>query len=163
MHLLALILTILELGPHLVGTRIEGAHATWYPAQSGGEIVRFRDYVPRLDDADALLHSRNVADETIVSLFDSRMAARRDATPKRGRFPAVVIEGRTAADCAVLAELIASHGFVVTTSRTALGRDGKAIRLEDELTTWSLVASKTTRPSAQRAAEHLLHSLGERR
>lgn len=164
---LALLLTILDPGPHAVGMRMHGAVTVWYPAQSGGEIVRFRDYVPRLEDVDALLHARNVSDETIVALFDTRMAARRNATPKRGRFPVVVIE-RPAADHAGMAELIASHGFVVATDRKAAAglpnadrRNVSTIRLSDELTTWRLVTD-TTRTAARDAAQRVIDSLKRR-
>jgi hypothetical protein len=165
--LLAVLLTLLDLGPHAVGVRMQGATTVWYPAQNGGEIVRFRDYVPRLDDADTYLHSLKVSDAAIVALFDTRMAARRDASPRRGRFPVVLIEG-PAADHAVMGELLASHGFVVATDRKAAANLPNAdrsrmstIRLDDQLTTWRL-AIKPAPDSARRAAQRVLESLKRR-
>lgn len=93
-------------------------------------MMRYRDYVPLLEEADAFLHAMKISDETIVELFDSPMAARRDATPKSGRFPVVLLfqgNGQNAADQAVLAELIASHGYVVATL------PGPVVREESEM------------------------------
>lgn len=115
--LFATLLSSIEPGPHAVGVRMQGAKTVWYPAEAGGEIVRFRDYVPRLEDVDASLHGMKVSDETIVGIFDTRMLARRDAPKKKGSFPELLIVPRakqTAADHAVLAELLASHGYAVS-------------------------------------------------
>lgn len=105
---------------------MQGALTLWYPANAGGEVLRYRDFVPKLEEADAFLHAQKIADDTIVALFDSRMAARRNAPPKNGRFPLVLVfqgNGNTAADQAVLAEHIASHGFVVATLDGAVVSD----------------------------------------
>jgi dienelactone hydrolase len=124
--ILLLVLSLLQPGPHAVGSRADGALTIWYPALSGGEVMRYRDYVPALEDADAFLHAMKISDETIVGLFDSRMTARRDAPPKQTRFPLVLIfqgNGQNAADQAVLAEHIASHGYVVATLPGPIVRD----------------------------------------
>lgn len=116
--ILLVVLSLLQPGPHAVGYRVDGAAAIWYPANAGGEVLRYRDYVPKLEEADAFLHSMKISDETIVGLFDSRMAARRDAPPKPGRFPIVLLfqgNGQNASDQAVLAEHLASHGYLVAT------------------------------------------------
>jgi dienelactone hydrolase len=105
-------------GQYHVGYRQPGDISVWYPAIDEGPYVRFRDYVPLLEDVDAFLHAQKVPDETIVGLFDSRMYARGEARSVPGRFPVVLIaqgNGQTAADQAVLAEFIASHGYVVAT------------------------------------------------
>lgn len=120
--LLLLSLLLLDPGPHAVGYRVDGAASIWYPALRGGETVRFRDYVDstggQLDELEKFLHSLMIEDATIVGLLDSRMAAHRDAPPQRRHFPVVLIfqgNGQGPSDQAVLAENIASQGFVVLT------------------------------------------------
>jgi len=63
------------------------------------------------------------------------MLAHRDAAPASGRAPLVVIaqgNGQSAADQAVLAELLASHGFVVATSPSQ-ARLGDEMQSEDDI------------------------------
>ena len=125
----------LEPGNYAVGFRSTGN--TWYPATAGGELLRFRDYVPRLEDVDAMLHGHHISGATIVELFDTRMYARRDAPAIDQTFPVVHIalkERQTAAEHAVLAEYIASHGYVV-----AIGKSADAI--VPEITTWDFAAA----------------------
>jgi pimeloyl-ACP methyl ester carboxylesterase len=105
-------------GQYAVGVRSIDNITLWYPATAGGEVVRFRDYVPLLEDLDAFLHAQHTPDETIVELFDSRMYARRDAPAVARKFPLVLIaqgNGNNANDQAILAEFIASHGYKIAT------------------------------------------------
>lgn len=102
--------------------------------------MRMRDYVPRLEDADAILHVRNVSDEAIVELFDTIMLARRDAPAVDGSFPTLIIvsQGEMAAEHAFLAEHLASHGYIVRFARTA---DGGQV-LTERVSTWDFATDK---------------------
>ena len=104
-------------GPYAVGYR----EARWYPAQSSGDRLRFRDYIPALDVWDGHLHHLGFRDEEIVDLFDTLMQARHDAPAVEGDFPTVAIEVDSPAEGAFFAEFIASHGYIVTIGPT-LGR-----------------------------------------
>jgi dienelactone hydrolase len=117
--------------------------SVWYPAANAnsGSAMRFRDYYlltasqrtltePNPSDAAAaitgfirfLTHigaSARAADAWLAS----PVAARREARQEKGRFPVVLIaEGsfETAYSEAILAEFLASHGFVVATSPAPL-------------------------------------------
>lgn len=126
----------------MVGVRFTESETVWYPVRSDrGEQMRMRDYVPRLEDADAILHARGVSDEAIVDLFDTIMRARRDAPPLQRRFPTLVIvpkPGETAADHAMLAEDLASHGYVVRFSHDTRG----ATVLEHRVSTWDFAVDR---------------------
>jgi hypothetical protein len=115
--LLILLLLASCSGTYPVGVRQTAyGTTTWYPAHSGGEQMRMRDYVPLLEHADMILHARGVPDEAIVDLFDTIMLARRNAPPRDGAFTVVTIvrkAGETAADHAFLGEYLAHHGFIV--------------------------------------------------
>ncbi len=103
--------------------------SAWYPALAEGEQLRFRDYVPLLDELNDFLHSLHISDATIVDLLDALMYARRNARSLNATFPIVLIfqgNSHTAADQAVLAEFIASHGYVVATI------NGPTVRSEAE-------------------------------
>lgn len=163
--ILFVVLSFLQPGPHAVGVRIDDATAVWYPAKAGGEVMRFRDYVPRLEDVDMFLHAKKVSDEAIVELFDTRMTARRDAPEKKGRFPVVVIARGNLTDHAVLAEHIASHGYVVALSSRAGAR---VIDVPEALTSWAFAAVKlpelrnvtsATKADVEREAGRVMRSL----
>lgn len=113
--MLTLTLVLSLLGPvkpgiHPVGYRVmdvPGAKplqvSVWYVAGDDGQPMRFRDLT-----ADALAQS----------YLDTPMHARRDASPVRMRFPLIFIvqgNGQSAGDQAVLAEILASHGYEVAT------------------------------------------------
>jgi hypothetical protein len=109
----------LDPGPHRVGFRTEGTTTAWYPAGSKGETLRFRDYAgDTLDDADKFLHGQKMGDQAIVDLFDMPMMATRNARPDGKRYPLVVVNGAVL-DHALVAEYLASHGFVVATNVAA--------------------------------------------
>jgi dienelactone hydrolase len=111
--------------------------SVWYPAalDETRAALRYRDYVlvaaeektlaPPADPAAALagytafLSRQGLAAGAIQSWLDAPLAARRDASPARGRFPVVLIapgNGGAVPDQAVLGEMLASHGFVVATT-----------------------------------------------
>ena len=132
-------------GPYAVGYR----DGRWYPAQAEGDRVHFRDYIPMLDEWDRHLHHLRFTDAEIVELFDTLMYARHAAPPAEGEFPTVVLASPSVPDHAVLAEYIASHGYVVT-----VGMGGR--RVDENVSTVSFVR----RPSrAARAARRILSSL----
>ncbi len=100
----------------------------WYPAGRGGEQLRFRDYAGTLDELEGFLHAQKISDATIVEYFDAPMYARRDAPAIAGKSPLILIfqgNGQSTMDQAVLAEFLASHGFIVKTIPGAVVRDEK--------------------------------------
>jgi dienelactone hydrolase len=109
---------------------------TWYPAGGeGGETMTYADYV-RLADTEtthvappdllgavasrrAFLVSSGVPEGIADEWFGAPVLARRDAAPAGSRHPVVLIaqgNGETAVDQSLLAEFLASHGYVVATS-----------------------------------------------
>jgi pimeloyl-ACP methyl ester carboxylesterase len=108
--LLLSLLAPVKPGMHPVGYRVmdvPGAKplqvSVWYVAGDDGQPMRFRDLS---------------ADELAQSYLDAPMLARRDASPVRTRFPLIFIvqgNGQSAGDQAVLAEILASHGYEVAT------------------------------------------------
>jgi hypothetical protein len=149
----------LEPGPHRVGFRTEGTVSAWYPASSRGERLRFRDYVGEsLDEADRFLHGK-MSDQAMVELFDTPMMATLNARPDGKRYPLIVINGSTF-DHAIVAEFIASHGFVVATDAAVTkwsGVDSQKVRHMGNLgvKTWDFVVHDR-HPRALAAARRLL-------
>jgi Dienelactone hydrolase and related enzymes len=80
----------------------------WYPSKTDGASMHFRDYL----GADA----RGLSSQATESFLGAHVYATRDAIAAKGRYPLVLIaqgNGQDAADQAVLAEFLASHGYVV--------------------------------------------------
>jgi dienelactone hydrolase len=122
--------------------------SVWYPSQPGsGNPMTFRDYLGlkatdnsidepspealqrAIDEFTGKLTSTGVSQQTALSLVDSPMIARVNAVTKAnpGRSPIVYIaqgNGQLAADQAVLAEFIASHGYIVVTTPSVLAITG---------------------------------------
>jgi len=93
---------------------MEGATSVWYPAEGGGETMRFRDYAEPLEQYEAVLHARRLTDEQIVEMFDRRVSARHEARPIVRDFQVVVLApAKFLADQAERAEVLASGGCVV--------------------------------------------------
>ena len=109
----------------------------WYPAQAAGSPVRYVDYVrteateeefgrPQSQVeafiADKLqAASARVGAASARAAFDQRMWARLAAPPLAGRFPLVIYApgvGGAAHEAADLGEYLASHGYVVVSSRS---------------------------------------------
>ncbi|MGZ5494560.1 MAG: hypothetical protein ACXW3E_15100 [Thermoanaerobaculia bacterium] len=113
----------LKPGGYQAGFREAEHVCIWYPASSDGKRIRYRDYVGALDDLEKVLHERHVSDQTIVDLFDTAMYARRDARPASESPRLVVIalsDAQTAGDISILAEFLASHGYVVAALPTSI-------------------------------------------
>ena len=111
--------------------------ATWYPAMAAGaRRLTYRDYVafasaettstagiatsvtPSEESLIAVFTGKGVPGATVRAWLDAKMVATRDAAPAAGRYPLVVIaqgNGESLNDQAVLAEYLASHGYVVVT------------------------------------------------
>jgi dienelactone hydrolase len=111
--------------------------SVWYPAESGGPKMGYRDYLlmslhetsadePTQAQRDAgvaeftrALTSAGLSEETVRTLIETPMYAHRDARPlTTKRFPVVFIaqgNNQTATAQAVLSEFVASHGYVVVT------------------------------------------------
>ena len=152
----------LQRGSSPVGFRNIGASNVWYPASSGGEPLRLRDYAGALDDLEAALHKKHFSDQDIVDLLDTRMLAKRDAQAVGDRHPVVTLvmkEGESAADHAVLGEFLASHGYVVIAAPANAKIDvvpgGKSSLFlhNADVTTWSFLSSPA---DAKQKAENLL-------
>ena len=149
----------LERDEHNVGFRTSGEISVWYPASSGGEALRFRDYAAALDELETSLHAKHFSDQAIVDLFETRMYARRDALAIEGKFAVVMIvtrEGESAADHAVLAEFLASHGHVVAVAPPNANVDAirPTVFLHNvDAPTWTFLSSPT---QARLAAEKVL-------
>jgi len=106
----------LQPGSHHAGFREVDNISIWYPAAADGRQLRYRDYAGALDELEALLHERQVSDQTMVELFDTPMYAHRDArasTETSGIVIVALTGGQTAADLSILAEFLASHAYVV--------------------------------------------------
>lgn len=130
----------LQPGRHAVGLRVSEQTDTvrsramqvtvWYPARRGGTAMRFRD-VLALDSTNAgyesFLQSTGIPKPAVKKWLDAKVLAKRGAPPAGGRFPLVLIaqgNRHTAADQAILAEYLASHGFVVATVPSAMNISG---------------------------------------
>jgi len=99
--------------------------AMWYPARaSSGTPLTYREYYresapKQLDEFLAFLKSRGAADVVITRWMNAPMLASRDAPAAGGRYPLILLaqgNQQTVPDLAYLAELIASHGYVVATT-----------------------------------------------
>jgi dienelactone hydrolase len=128
--------------------------SVWYPAMANpGPAMHYRDYVlvtgserslTTLDEPGTLattarylgfLAGNGVPAEAGGAWLAARMMAVRDAPPIEGRRPLVVIaqgNGGAAPDQALLAEYLASHGYVVATSPSPL-RLGAAMESERDI------------------------------
>jgi dienelactone hydrolase len=128
----------------------------WYPSQPGsGNPMTFRDYLglkatansidepspealqAAVDEFTSRLTSAGVSQQTALSLVNSPMIARAKAVTKPNpvRSPIVYIaqgNGQLAADQAVLAEFIASHGYIVLTSPSVPAITG-ALTSDDQI------------------------------
>jgi hypothetical protein len=146
-------------GQYKVGFRTVSSISVWYPASSGGETLRFRDYAPALDELETSLHAKHFSDQAIVDLFDTRMSARRDAVAIDRKFPVVMIVtggSESAADHAVLAEFLASHGYVIAVASAKANIDSirPTIYLHDTgVNTWTFVSNPA---DAKQKAEKML-------
>lgn len=127
----------LPAGPSAVGYRVaEPASGTvhlWYPASSArGAPMSVRAYAAGGDSAlAAFLRSTGLSPVTVNAFLDSPLLARRDAPRAAGVAPLVLMaqgNAQDAPDQAVLAELLASHGFVVATTPSPM----RATPLESE-------------------------------
>ena len=153
----------LERGSSHVGFRTVGASNVWYPASTGGEALRLRDYAGALDDVEAALHGKHFSDRGIDDLLDMRMLARRDAQAVDVKpQPVVTIilnDGESPAGHAVLGEFLASHGYVVIAAPANAKIDavpgGKSsLFLHNvDVTTWTFLSSPAV---AKQKAEQLL-------
>lgn len=120
----------LTLGPHPVGFA-EWRHreltvSVWYPAARGGSRMTFGDYLgPRRGAFEEFLAGARLSAESVEAYLHAGMSAVRDASPRGGRFPVVLIaqgNQHDAADQAVLAEYLASHGWIVATTPSPMIR-----------------------------------------
>ena len=152
----------LQRGTSHIGFRTVGQSNVWYPASSGGQPLRLRDYAGALGDLEAALHKKHFSDQGIVDLLDMRMLARREAQAVGDKQPVVTIvmnDGQSAADHAVLGEFLASHGYVVIAAPANAKMDvvpgGKSsLFLHNvDVTTWTFLSSPA---DAKQKAENML-------
>jgi dienelactone hydrolase len=95
--------------------------SVWYPAGDGGAAMTLRDYYdePAASSYAGFLAGAGFRASDIDAMFGAAMAARRNAPRLDGPFPVILIaqgNAQAAADQAVLAEYLASHGYVVATT-----------------------------------------------
>lgn len=115
----------LPLGTHRVGFHQTNDAGVWAPAREGGTPMRFADYLSDRGGFEKFLSGAGLSAETIDAWMQAPMRAFRDAPFRRGRFPLIVVaqgNQQSAADQAVLCELIASHGYVVVTTPSPMLR-----------------------------------------
>jgi len=117
-------------GTNPVGYEVVDSVSVWYPATVPGPEMRYRDYwtdEKELDGFGRFLRGQKISDATVERFFDASMLATRGAPARAGRFPIVFIvqgNGKSPVDQAVLAEVIASHGYVVATIPSVMIRTG---------------------------------------
>lgn len=134
----------------------------WYPSEQMHRTVRYGDYVELLAaDAGAPPDAWQMYADWLVNLggtqkdpaawrralSDLPTMASRDASPAPGTFPVIVFPGRVAG-VSVLAETLASHGFVVA-SFAIRGATTQALKW------WSPSAMEAIALDADRVAEHV--------
>jgi predicted dienelactone hydrolase len=123
--------------------------SVWYPATGSGKStsISFEDYVYLTTSEQTGVESNDqqkqntftafknrwaqrAADENIRAALKSKMLALRDADPVKDRFPLVLIAPSTGlsspVSSAVLAEFLASHGYVVASS-PAMGLNSRQL------------------------------------
>ena len=114
----------LKSGPFAVGFALAGegnAVAVWYPASGGGAPMTLADYYSAVElrGYSGFLTRSGIPSSAVEAMFGATMSARRGVAPRTGRFPVVLIgqgNAQGAADQAVLAEYLASHGHIVATT-----------------------------------------------
>jgi hypothetical protein len=118
----------------------------WYPAQKGGQGVRYDDYLQlvgwetdfegspkeqaRTVDAWLQMVTEGKRKKQVESERGRRMWAVRDAAPRAGTFPVVIYApsiNNTTFENADIAEYLASHGYIVISAPT-IGETGRWIR-----------------------------------
>jgi dienelactone hydrolase len=118
----------------------------WYPAEKGGQGVRYDDYLQlvgwetdperspkeqaRTVDAWLQMVTDGKRKQQVESERRRRMWAVRDAVPKAGRYPVVIYApsiNNTTFENADIAEFLASHGYIVIAAPT-IGETGRWIK-----------------------------------
>src|SRR5512132_4023692 len=112
--------TLLSPGPHAVGYVHVGTAGApldlWFPAEAAALPMTFADYLSRPKEMRRWLEQTGIAEDAAAAFLGAPMLATRDAEPMREPHPLVLIahgNGQDAAEQAVLAEYVASYGFVV--------------------------------------------------
>ena len=99
----------------------------WYPAASPGEAMRFSSYLGERSGATkAFLERQGLSEEAVAALIEARVYATYEAAPSTERFGLILVaqgNGQDAADQAILAEYIASHGYVVASVPSPMIRE----------------------------------------
>ena len=168
--------------------------ALWLPAREPGSKppLAYRDYfalsltekelVPAAEDARAkaeagwtsFVAERGIPEEIAARWLAAPMLARPDAAPAPGRFPLVLVaqgNGQSAMDQAVLAELLASHGYTVGSCPSPMNISGPmqdaseiAARAEEQAADLAFVLRQLERDPHVDAARLAVvgHSFGAR-
>jgi dienelactone hydrolase len=110
--------------------RLEGGRTrvdVWYPSADTGRRMVFRDYVGAATDGLAdFLRNTGIGSVTVDSFVNSPLRAIENGQPVTGRFPLVLLahgNQQDAADQAILAEFLASNGFVVASTPSPMLRE----------------------------------------
>ena len=120
----------------------------WYPAEKGGQSVKFDDYLKLVGWETDFEHSpreqTRMVDAWLKMVTDGKrngqveserrkpMWAVRDAVPKAGKFPVVIYAvsvNNTAFENADVAEYLASHGYIVIAA-PSVGLTGRYIKMD---------------------------------
>ena len=89
----------------------------WYPSHAGKRRLSLSEYAgDRVKDYEAPFLAQGVSRERLTALMSSPLYAWMDADPGDGTFPLVLLahgNAQNTVDLAIIAEYIASHGYVV--------------------------------------------------
>lgn len=98
----------------------------WYPSADTARRMVFRDYVGAASDGHVeFLRNTGISTETVDTFVSSPLRASAGVQPLEGPFPLVLIahgNQQDAADQAILAEFLASNGFVVASTPSPMLR-----------------------------------------
>ena len=98
----------------------------WYPSADTGRRMVYRDYVGSATDGlAAFLRNTGIGSATVDSFINSPLRAVGNGQPLKGSFPLVLLahgNQQDAADQAILAEFLASNGFVVASTPSPMLR-----------------------------------------
>jgi len=140
-------------GSYAVGFAVAEADSVtvsiWYPARPRGTPLRLNELESAGAGLSSFMEQHGIPRSAAERYAGAPLLARRDAMARRGRFPVILIaqgNQQGAIDQAVLAEYLASHGYVVATTPSPMRRA-------------PMTADSQVGPSAERQARDLEQAL----